>query len=67
MAGAVHVACNDLASRGVTPRWIQLFVLVPPRLEDEDLLEQIMRDANRATEEIGASVIGGHTGYSAGI
>ncbi len=63
----MHVACNDLASRGVTPRWIQLFVLVPPRLEDEDLLEQIMRDANRATEEIGASVIGGHTGYSAGI
>jgi hydrogenase expression/formation protein HypE len=63
---AVHVACNDLAASGVAPRWIQLLVLVP-RMEDEDLLEQIMRDASRATEEIGASIVGGHTGYSAGI
>jgi hydrogenase expression/formation protein HypE len=30
-------------------------------------LEQIMRDANRAAEEVGASIIGGHTGYSAGL
>jgi len=63
---AVHVACNDLAASGVAPRWIQLLVMVP-RMEDEDILEQIMRDASHATEEIGASIIGGHTGYSAGI
>jgi hypothetical protein len=28
------------------------------------LVEQIMRDASRAAEEIGTSIIGGHTGYS---
>lgn len=63
---AVHVACNDVATSGVPPRWVLLLVLVP-RLEDEDLLEQIMRDASRATEEIGASIVGGYTGYSGGL
>jgi hydrogenase expression/formation protein HypE len=31
------------------------------------LLEQIMSDASRAVKEIGVSIIGGHTGYSAGL
>jgi hydrogenase expression/formation protein HypE len=63
---AVHVACNDVATSGAPPRWILLLVLVPT-LDDEDLLEQIMRDANRAAKEVGASIIGGHTGYSSGL
>jgi hydrogenase expression/formation protein HypE len=63
---AVHVACNDVAAAGIPPRWLLLLVLVP-RLEDEELLERIMRDANRAAQEVGASIIGGHTGYSAGL
>jgi hydrogenase expression/formation protein HypE len=63
---AVHVACNDVAAAGVAPRWLLLLVLVP-RLEDEELLEQIMHDANRAASEVGASIVGGHTGYSAGL
>jgi len=63
---AVHVACNDVATSGIPPRWIQLLVLVP-RSEDESLLEQIMCDARRAAGEVGASIIGGHTGYSAGL
>jgi hydrogenase expression/formation protein HypE len=36
-------------------------------MEDVELLERIMRNAGRAAEEIGASIIGGHTGYSAGL
>lgn len=63
---AVHVACNDIATTGIPPRWILPLVLVP-RPEDEDLLEQIMRDADRAAREIGVSIIGGHTGYSANL
>ena len=63
---AVHVACNDIATSGAPPRWIQLLVLVPKQ-DDMDLLEQIMRDANRASNEIGVSIIGGHTGYSSGL
>lgn len=63
---AVHVACNDIATSGAPPRWILLLVLVPTE-DDMDLLEQIMRDAKRASNEIGISIIGGHTGYSAGL
>ena len=63
---AVHVACNDIATTGIPPRWILPLVLVP-RPEDEDLLERVMRDAARAASEIGVSIIGGHTGYSANL
>jgi len=63
---AVHVACNDIASTGIPPRWIHILVLVP-RPEDEALLERIMRDAGQAAKEIGVSIIGGHTGYSANL
>lgn len=63
---AVHVACNDIATCGAPPRWIQLLVLVP-REEDESLLMKIMQDAARAASEVGVSIIGGHTGYSASL
>jgi hydrogenase expression/formation protein HypE len=63
---AVHVACNDVATSGIAPRWVQLLVLVPGK-EDEELLEQIMRDAMRAAREADVSIIGGHTGYSASL
>jgi hydrogenase expression/formation protein HypE len=63
---AVHVACNDIAASGIPPRWIQLLVLLPS-VEDKDLLENIMSDAARAVRELGMTIIGGHTGYSAGL
>jgi hydrogenase maturation factor len=63
---AVHVTCNDIAATGVPPRWILPLVLVP-RPEDEALLGEIMGDARRAADELGVSIIGGHTGYSAGL
>jgi hydrogenase expression/formation protein HypE len=63
---AVHVACNDIAASGIPPRWLLLLVLLPGESEEE-LLEEIMRDASRAAAEVGASIIGGHTGYSAGL
>ncbi|MBN1537947.1 MAG: AIR synthase family protein [Anaerolineales bacterium] len=63
---AVHVACNDVATSGTPPRWILLLVLVPQK-EDEKLLTEIMSDIGRAADEIGVTIIGGHTGYSANL
>lgn len=63
---AVHVACNDIATCGAPPRWIQLLVLVPSE-EDLDLLKGIMKDVARAAKEVGVAIIGGHTGYSASL
>jgi hydrogenase expression/formation protein HypE len=63
---AVHVACNDIATSGARPRWIQLLVLLPSQ-DDEALLAEIMRDCARAVEALGITIIGGHTGYSASL
>lgn len=63
---AVHVACNDIATSGARPRWILLLVLVPS-MKNEDDLKQIMHDAGVAASEIGVSIIGGHSGYSANL
>jgi len=63
---AVHVACNDVATCGAPPRWIQLLVLIPDK-EDKELLSHIMGDVAKAAEEVNVSIIGGHTGYSANL
>jgi hydrogenase expression/formation protein HypE len=63
---AVNVACNDVAASGIQPRWILLLVMLP-RKEEPEQLKVIMQDAQRAADEVGASIIGGHTGYSSGI
>lgn len=63
---AIHVAFNDIATCGARPRWILLLVLVPEQ-EDEKLLEEIIRDTARALDELGVTIIGGHTGYSANL
>jgi len=63
---AVHVACNDIATTGVRPRWVLVLVLVPS-IDDEALLEQIMRDAHRAARELEVAIVGGHSGYSSNL
>jgi len=63
---AVHIACNDIATSGIPPRWILLLILVPSP-EDEDSIERIMKDAHAAAKEINVSIIGGHTGYSSNL
>ncbi len=63
---AVHVACNDIATSGVPPRWILLLVMLPSK-EDTEQLESIMQEAQQAANDVGASIIGGHTGYSSGV
>jgi len=49
---AVHVACNDIATSGTPPRWIQVLVLLPDK-NDESLLERIMSDIEQAAAETG--------------
>jgi len=60
---AVHVACNDIATCGARPRWIQLLVLVPEK-DAELSLARIMKDVARATSEVEVTIVGGHTEYS---
>ncbi len=63
---AINVAANDVAVRGVWPRWILLTVLLPPG-STREVLERIMREADEAARAIGSTIIGGHTEVTPGL
>ncbi|MEM2194436.1 MAG: AIR synthase family protein [Candidatus Methanomethylicia archaeon] len=63
---AVNIAANDIASRGISPRWLSLTLLLPEGCLLSDL-EDIMRDIDRACRYIGLTVIGGHTEVTLGF
>jgi hydrogenase expression/formation protein HypE len=57
---AVHVNANDVAVMGGTPRWMLATVLLPPS-GDESLIEVIHQQMIAACQELGVTLIGGHT------
>ncbi len=57
---AVHVNANDIAASGGEPVGIVVTVLLPLGLGKDNLFE-IMDGVYKASEELGISVIGGHT------
>ncbi|MFP8951900.1 AIR synthase family protein [Natrialbaceae archaeon A-arb3/5] len=56
----VAVACNDVAASGADPRWLTVVILLP---DEETPLETITADLNVAAEDVGASIVGGHSEY----
>jgi hydrogenase maturation factor len=58
---AVNVNANDLATRGAAPKWFQATILLPEGQTTEELVEFIFADIKRAADELGISVVGGHT------
>ncbi|MGC8555553.1 MAG: AIR synthase family protein [Conexivisphaera sp.] len=63
---AVHVASNDVATAGVPPAWILPTVLLPPSWDDA-MLDELTSQVDSAARELGAAVIGGHTGVVEGL
>ncbi|MCC6041629.1 MAG: AIR synthase related protein [Desulfurococcaceae archaeon] len=63
---AVHVAANDVAIRGVRPRWFLPVVLIPPSFTEQDVAE-LFEDMSKALREVEGVVIGGHTEVTPGI
>ncbi|MBP1449783.1 MAG: AIR synthase family protein [Thermoproteus sp.] len=57
---AVNVASNDVAVRGVRPRWAMPTVLLPPSA-DEAVLDKITSQMDSAARELGVAIVGGHT------
>jgi len=60
---SVNIACNDVAVRGVKPRWI-LPVILMPSDGGEELLNSITEEIDSAARRIGVMVVGGHTEYT---
>jgi len=63
---AVHVASNDIAVRGVRPRWL-LPVLYLPEGSGEELVDRITAQIDEAAKEVGAMVVGGHSEFTPGL
>lgn len=63
---AMNVATNDIATRGVKPRWA-LSCIMLPQGSDEKILEKICREMSAAAKKLGVSIVGGHSEITPGL
>ena len=63
---AVHVSANDIATRGVQPRWFNSIILLPKNSTTE-LVEQICTQMDKAARQLDVAIIGGHCEVTPGI
>jgi len=63
---AVHVSANDVATRGVQPRWFNSIILLPKNSTAE-LVEKICTQMNKAARQLGVAIVGGHCEVTPGI
>lgn len=57
---SVHVATNDIATRGVRPSWFLSCIMLPENSE-EQILDNISQQIDEAARLLGVGIIGGHT------
>ncbi len=63
---AMNVATNDIATRGVRPRWALACILLPEG-SDDGLLQRICRELSAAAEPLDVSIVGGHSEVTPGL
>jgi len=63
---AVHVSANDVATRGVQPRWFNSIILLPKN-STTGLVEKICTQMNKAARQLNIAIIGGHCEVTPGI
>jgi hydrogenase expression/formation protein HypE len=63
---AVHVSANDVATRGVQPRWFNSIILLPKNSTTE-LIEKICTQMDKAARQLNVAIIGGHCEVTPGI
>jgi hydrogenase expression/formation protein HypE len=63
----VQVNANDIATTGAIPNWFLMTLLLPERGTTAHLVEEISEQVFKACEEIGVTVIGGHTEITYGL
>ncbi len=62
----VHISASDVAVLGLKPRYLTICLLLPPDT-GEDVLEGIWQEVSGECEKLGIAIVGGHTGFYAGI
>jgi hydrogenase maturation factor len=56
---AVHVSANDVATRGVQPRWFNSIILLPKK-STAVLVEKICTQMDKAASQLNIAIVGGH-------
>jgi hydrogenase expression/formation protein HypE len=56
---AVHVNANDIATRGVQPRWFNSIIMLP-RNSTTELVEKICTQMDKAARQLDVAIVGGH-------
>ena len=64
---AVQVNANDIATTGAVPIWFLMTLLLPEGDTTSQLVEQISQQVFNACNDLGVSVIGGHTEITHGL
>lgn len=64
---AVHINANDIATSGGVPRWFLVTILLPEKTSTQVLVEEIFRQITQTCQELGVSLIGGHTEITHGL
>jgi len=64
---AVQVAVNDIATTGAIPRWLLVTSLLPEKKTTPGLVETVQDQLHTACQEIGVSIVGGHTEITYGL
>ncbi len=63
---AVQIACNDIASSGISPAALLMTLLLPLNASKEEP-EQIMTQAQEVASKLGVAIIGGHTEFTSAV
>jgi hydrogenase expression/formation protein HypE len=63
---AVHVSANDIATRGVQPRWFNSIILLPKH-STAKLVEKICTQMDKAAGQLDVAIVGGHCEVTPGI
>lgn len=63
---AVHVSANDIATRGIQPRWFNSIILLPKKSTTE-LIEKICTQMDKAAHQLNIAITGGHCEITPGI
>jgi len=64
---AVQICANDIATTGAQPRWFLTTLLLPEGKTTAEMVLRINEQVAKACQEIGVSVIGGHTEITYGL
>ena len=63
---AINVCTNDIATRGIRPKWVLIVMLLPQNF-DSDKLKKITKQMDKAAKEVGVAIIGGHTEVTSSV